>query len=257
MQSPPIVVINRSLATQFGPGDDPIGSQIQIAGDNFAQISFTIVGVVNDIRHTRLEGNPESEIYVPIDQASDKALSSYGRSLFFVTRTAVDPTTLITTIQTLAASVDKNQPIYGVRTMEQAYSESITQPRFLTTLFGLFGVLALALAAVGVYGVMAYSVIQRTREIGIRMALGAQTSNVSRLVIGQALALTCAGLMIGLALALALSRYLSGLLYEVTTTDVATYSGSALLLAGVALMASYLPIRAAMKVDPILALRHE
>ena len=257
MQSPPIVVINRSLATQFGPGDDPIGSQIQIAGDNFAQISFTIVGVVNDIRHTRLEGNPEPEIYVPIDQAPDKALSTYGRSLFFVTRTVVNPATLIATIQTLAASVDKNQPIYGVRTMEQVYLESITQSRFLTTLFGLFGVLALSLAAVGVYGVMAYSVTQRTQEIGIRMALGAQTSDVSRLVIGQALALTCAGLMIGLALALALSRYLSSLLYEVTPTDVVTYSGVALLLSGVALLASYLPVRTATKIDPISALRYD
>lgn len=257
MQSTPVVVINQSLAMRFEPGDDPIGSQIQIAGDNFAQISFTIVGVVNDIRHMRLEGKPEPEIYIPLGQAPDKALSSYGRSLFFVIRTAVNPTTLTATIQTLAANVDKNQPIYGVRTMEQVYSESITQPRFLTTLFSLFGVLALVLGAGGIYGVMAYSVTQRTQEIGIRIALGAQTRDVLRLVIGQALALTCAGLGIGLALALALSRYLSSLLYEVTPTDVVTYSGIALLLAGVALLASYLPARTATKVDPISALRYE
>jgi putative ABC transport system permease protein len=257
MQSPPVVVINQSLAMRFEPGDDPVGSQIQIAGDSFAQISFTIVGVVNDIRHMRLEGQSEPEIYIPLGQAPDKAISSYGRSLFFVIRTAVNPTTLTATIQTLAASVDKNQPIYGVRTMEQVYSESITQPRFLTTLFSLFGVLALALAVVGIYGVMAYSVTQRTQEIGIRMALGAQTRDVLRLVIGQAMVITCAGLGIGLALALALSRYLSGLLYEVTPTDVATYSGAALLLAGVTLLASYLPARAAIKVDPVLTLRYD
>lgn len=256
-QSTPVIVINQSLATRFEPGIGPIGSQIQIAGDDFAQISFTIVGVVNDIRHMRLEGKPEPEIYIPIGQAPDKALSSYSRSLFFVIRTTVNPATLTAPIQTLAASVDKNQPIYSVRTMEQVYSELITQPRFLTTLFSLFGVLALALAAVGIYGVMAYSSTQRTQEIGIRIALGAQTRDVLRLVIGQALVLTCAGLGIGLALALALSRYLSSILYEVTPTDIVTYTGIALLLAGVALLASYLPARAAAKVDPVLALRCE
>lgn len=256
-QSPPVIVINQSLAMQFEPGNDPIGSQIQIAGDNFSQISFTIVGVINDIRHMRLDGKPEPEIYIPLGQMPDKALSSFGRSLFFVVRTAVNPAALTATIQTLAASIDKNQPIYGIRTMEQVYSESITQPRFLTTLFSLFGVLALVLAALGIYGVMAYSVTQRTQEIGIRMALGARTGDVLRLVIGQALILTCAGVGIGLALALALSRYLSSLLYEVTPTDIVTYASIALLLASVALLASYLPARTATKVDPILALRYE
>jgi putative ABC transport system permease protein len=141
--------------------------------------------------------------------------------------------------------------------MEQVYSAAIAQPRFLTILFSLFGALALVLATIGIYGVIAYSVTQRTHEIGIRVALGAKGSDVLRLVMGQALFLALAGVAIGLVVAIALSRYLSSLLYEITPTDTATYAGVILLLSSITLLASYLPAHSATKVNPIVALRHE
>jgi putative ABC transport system permease protein len=251
-QSLPVIVINQSLANQFGSDKNLIGTQVQTLG-----ATFTIVGVVADTKHRGPDGKSESEIYVTFVQLPEKALSSSGRSLFFMARTTVDPASFTTTIQTLAANIDKNQPIYGIRTMEQLYSESITQRQFWTILFGLFGILALVMAAVGIYGLMAYSVKQRTHEIGIRMALGAQPNNVLRLVLGQALLLAIISLGIGMATALALSRHLSALLYDVKPTDAATYFGVALLFVSIAVIASYVPARRAMKVDPMTALRCE
>jgi putative ABC transport system permease protein len=253
--SPSVLVINHSLAKRIGVDSDPIGARVHFAGDNFAKLSFTIVGVIADTKHRSPNSQSESEVYIPIVQVPGKALSSLGRPLFFVVRTAVDPAVLTATVQALAASVDIDQPVYSIKTMEQVYSESIAQPRFLTVLFSLFGTLSLVLVTIGIYGVMAYSVTQRAREIGIRMALGAQSSDVLRLVMRQVLLPTSAGIIIGLVVALALSHYLSSLLYEVTPTDTATYIGVALILTSVALLASYFPARMATKVDPIVALR--
>src|SRR5262249_28030464 len=148
--------------------------------------------------------------------------------------------TLTSTIRSLAAGIDKDQPLYNVRTMEELYSESIAIPRFQTAIFSLFGTLALALGALGVYGVMAYSVNQRTQELGIRMALGARSSDVLRLVMWQGLALASAGVGIGLGAAIALTRFLTAYLYEVEATDVLTYIVVASILSSVALLASYL-----------------
>jgi putative ABC transport system permease protein len=256
-QAPPVIVINQSLAKRHWPDRDPIGGQIQFAGDTFASLSFTIIGVVADLRHWRLEEEPKPEVYVLLPQMPEKALAAYGRSLHFAVRTTNDPAALISAIRTLAAGVDKDQPLYGVRAMDEMYSESVANPRFRTTLFSLFGALALTLAAVGLYGVMAYSVTQRTREIGVRVALGAQTRDVMKLVMAHGALFTLTGLAIGIVAAIGLSRYLSGFLYEIKPTDAVTYLAVAALLGGVAMFACYLPARRAARVDPMVALRHE
>jgi putative ABC transport system permease protein len=256
-QSPPVLMINQALAKRFGVEGEPVGTQVRFGGDRFAKLSFTIVGVIGDTKHKGPDSQPGPECYVPLAQVPESDLPLLGRSPFFVVRTAADPATLIATIQSLAAAIDKDQPVYNVRTMEQMYSQSIAQPRFLTALLSIFGALALLLATIGVYGVMAYSVAQRTHEIGIRIALGAQAGHVLRLVMGQALLLTGAGVSLGLIAALALSRYLSSLLYEITPTDPATYAGVALLLSAAALLASYIPACRGVRVDPIVALRYE
>jgi putative ABC transport system permease protein len=256
-QTSPVIVINQSLAKRHWPDRDPIGGHIQFAGDNFASLSFTIVGVIADLRHRRLQEKPEPEVYLLFSQTPDKALSSFGRALHFAVRTTSEPSNLTPAIRNIAASVDKDQPLYSVRTMEELYSESVAMPRFQTAIFSLFGALALALATVGVYGVMAYSVKQRTREIGIRMALGAQAGDVLRLVMRQGLALALVGAGVGLGVAIALTRFLTVYLYEIKATDAPTYIGVALFLLSIALLASYLPARRAVKVDPVIVLRHE
>jgi putative ABC transport system permease protein len=256
-QTSPVIVINQSLAKLHWPDRDPIGGQIQFAGDHFASLSFTIVGVVADLRHRRPQGKPEPEVYLLFSQTPEKALSSFGRTLHFAVRTTNEPSTLTSAIRSIAAIVDKDQPLYSVRTMEELYSESVAMPRFQTAIFSLFGTLALALAAVGVYGVMSYSVNQRTREIGIRMALGAQAGDVLRLVMWQGLALVAAGVGIGLGAAVALTRFLTAYLYEIKATDAPAYIVVALFLSSVALLASYLPARRAVKVEPMIVLRHE
>jgi putative ABC transport system permease protein len=256
-QSPPVMIINQSLARRAWPDRDPIGEQIKLAGDIFTELSFTIVGVVADVRHTSLDTGPVSEVYLLFSQMPEKALTAFGRSLQFAVLTEAEPAAISPAIQALAVGVDKDQPIYGIKTMDQMYSGTIAVPRFRTILFGLFGALALMLAAVGIYGVMSYSVSQRTREIGIRVALGAQGRDVLAMVLRQAMLLSLAGVAIGLAAALGLTRYLSSFLFEVTATDTATYFAVSLLLAGVALLACYVPARRASRVDPMVALRYE
>jgi putative ABC transport system permease protein len=257
-QTSPVVVINQSLAKRHWPDRDPIGGQIQVAGSLFASRQFTIVGVVADQKHKGLLQQPAPEVYVLFSQLPEKALSSLaGRILNFAVRTTTTPSALTSTIRSLAAGIDKDQPLYSVSTMEELYSKSIAVPRFRTMIFSLFGTLALALGGLGVYGVMTYSVNQRTQEIGIRIALGASSGDVLRLVMWQGLVLTSAGIGIGLGAAIALTRFLTAYLYEVKATDVLTYIVVASILSSVALLASYLAARRAVKVDPIIVLRHE
>jgi putative ABC transport system permease protein len=256
-QTSPVAVISQSLAKQHWPDRDPSGGQIQFAGKDFASLSFTIAGVVADHKHMRLQEKSGPEVYILFSQTPEKALSSYGRTLHFAVRTTSEPSTLTPAIRGIAAGIDRDQPLYSVRTMEDLYSESVAMPRFQTAIFSVFGTLALIFAAGGVYGVMAYSVTQRKREIGIRMALGARGGDVLRLVIWQGLALASVGVGVGLGAAFTLARFLTSYLYEIKATDAPTYIMVALILSGVAMLASYLPARRAVKVDPMIVLRHE
>jgi putative ABC transport system permease protein len=258
-QTAPAVVINQTLAKSRWPGREPLGDQMFFKNDQLTQLPLTVVGVIADLKHWELsDSESKPEIYLSFAQLPEKTLDSLnGRSLQFIARTRVDPGILIGAVQSLAAGIDKDQPVYRLRTMEQAISNTVAAPRFRATLFGLFGALALILASIGVYGVMTYAVEQRTREIGIRVALGAQRGDVLKLALGQGLALTGAGLAVGLAAAFALTRYLTSFLFEVESADAVTYVAVSSLLAIVAFLACYVPARRALRVNPVEILREE
>jgi putative ABC transport system permease protein len=245
-QSPPIILINETLARRFFHGEDPIGKRL---------IPFNspreIVGVVGDARQGALNLPPSPEIYF------SNAQRAFGQQVSLVVRTNVDPASLSDAVRRAAQSVNPDAPVFRVRTMREVISGSIAQERFNTILMTLFAVMAMLLAAVGLYGVMAYGVAQRAREIGIRIALGARSADVLRLVLGQGLRLVALGLAVGLMAALALTRLMKKLLFEVSATDPMIFALIALLLTFVALLACWIPARRATKVDPMIALRCE
>lgn len=260
--SPKVAIINETMAQRYWPRENPIGKRVAL---NFEAMKFhpdrapdldipsgmrEIVGVVADVRHTGLMTAPVPEMYVPFEQRPI-------RDMTLVVRASGDPLALTGAVRQQVLSTDPDQPVANITTMAQLLSASVAQPRFNFMLLTVFACVALALAAVGIYGVISYSVAQRTREIGIRMALGAQASDVLRLVLGQGFRLILLGLALGLLAALALTRVLAGLLFEVKPTDPLTYGAIALLLAGVAALACYVPARRAAKVDPMVALRYE
>jgi putative ABC transport system permease protein len=241
--APDVVIINEIMAQRFWPDQDPVGKRI-LFGDS----GSTIVGVVGNIRHTGLGAEHEPEMYLPVESS---------RTMVLVARADSEAIALAAPLRALVHSIDKDQPVENVRTMEEVVSRSVAQPRFLAILLSVFATLALALAAVGVYGVMAFSVAQRTREMGIRMALGAQPRDILRLVLGQGMVLAIIGVAAGLLGSFAITRLMSSLLYRVSATDPITFIVISLLLTGVALGASFMPARRALKVDPMVALRHE
>jgi putative ABC transport system permease protein len=206
---------------------------------------------VGDARRRSLAAEAEPEFYVPFQQAGQRRMNLVVRA------GAGDPLALTTSLRGAVAELDKEQLIWQTRTLDQLVSASVAGRRFNMTLLGLFAAVAMLLAALGLYGVMAYTVTRRTHEIGVRMALGARGSDVLRMVVGQGMKLAAAGVLLGLAAAFALTRVLASLLYGVSTTDPLTYAGLAALLGTVAFLASYLPARRATKVDPMEALRYE
>ena len=248
--SPRVVVINEAMAARYFPDEDPIGKRVAFDQVNKAPNWREIVGVIGDVKHLALDSDPKPEMYFPFAQ-----FPSFFMTL--VMRTSGDPLNLVAAARSEVLAVKNDQPISNVHTMEELLSNSIAQRRFNMLLLSIFAGVALLLAAVGIYGVMSYSVAQRTHELGVRMALGAQTSHVLALVVKQGMTLALAGVGIGLAAAFALTRILASLLYGVSATDPLTFSVIALLLASVAFVACYLPARRATKVDPMVALRYE
>jgi len=211
---------------------------------------MTIVGVVGNIKSDGFDQPDQPHLYHPIFQNPAYAMAIYMRS-------DVAASTVSQSLREQVRALDRDLPVFGERTMTQVAAESMSRRRFTMQVFGLFGILALLLAAVGIYGVIAYSVTQRTREIGIRVALGASRSAILRWVLKQGLVLTLAGVVVGLLGALALTRWLRSLLFGIGPTDIVTYGVLAAVLTIVALLACYIPARRATKVDPLIALRYE
>ena len=241
--TPPVALISETTARQFFPNEDPLGKRITEKGE--------IVGVVGDVKYSGLADSMQPAIYEPLTQA-------HTWDAFLSVRTdAADPMNLITAVRDEIKSLDPELPVSQVGTLESRFATAVAQPRFRTTLIASFAVLALVLAVVGTYGVISYSVTQRTHEIGIRVALGASRKSVLKLVLGRGAALAIAGVLIGLAGSFALTGLLRNLLFNVSATDWPTFAGTTLLLSGTALLACYFPARRATRVDPMQALRHE
>ncbi len=244
--TPRVIVVNQALASSFWPNQDAIGKRLSFEED---PSWCEIVGVVGNVKHKSLETEAQPEAYFPYQQSP--------AILNLVVQTASDPASMIPAIRSEILSVDKEQPVSDIMTMDQRMAKSVESRRFVMLLLGAFSVLALGLAAVGIYGVMSYLVTQRTQEIGVRMALGAQRRDVLRLVVGKGMGLAAIGTAIGLVAALALTRLMRSLLFEVTPTDWLTFVVVSVVLLTVALIACYIPARRATKVDPLTALRYE
>lgn len=248
--SPPVVIIDDQLAERFWPGENPIGKRLSLtfeagaAGPRWREV----VGVVKHLKERGLDVVPPSQLYVPQSQ-------SPMRSMFLVVRSPLKAASLLPMIKDAIAKVDPKQPIYNSMPMEAVLSDSIAPKRFLTVLMGVFAALALALATVGLYGVLSFSVSQRTHEIGVRMALGAQQSTVVRMVVNQGMRIALMGGVLGLVGAIILTRFISKMLFGVSALDPITYLGITLVLAAVTFLASYIPARRAARVDPMVVLR--
>jgi putative ABC transport system permease protein len=250
-ETPQVVIINETLARRLFPNENPIGHRLLMG-----KPPRTLVGVVGDMRNRSLDRDVSPEIFAP--QAQNPNLGSN-----LVVRAASDQnnpaglSSLAAAIRSQAQAIDPNEPINQVISMDERLSNSVAMRRFQTLLLGVFAAVAFVIAAVGIYGVISYAVSQRTQEIGIRMALGAQSSDVLRMVIMQGIRLALVGVALGLAAAFALTRFMRNLLFEVSATDPATFALIAFLLVAVALIASYIPARRAAEVDPLQALRDE
>ncbi len=247
---PQVIIISESCARSQFAGQDPIGKHIQLGGRDDSKPWATVIGVVGDVRQYGLDRIPNIAVYIPQAQ-------NLNFSYLLVARTTIDPRRLEGAARAAFLAADKTQPIFDVKPMEEYLGASLAERSFTLALLGLFGALALLLAAVGIYGVIAYAVSLRTRELGIRIALGARRRDVLRMVLAQGATLTGWGLLAGLAASLVLTRFLGSMLYGVKSWDIATSLVVALILTTVALVASYVPARRATKVDPMVALRYE
>jgi putative ABC transport system permease protein len=249
--APQVVIINEALARQYFPNQDPVGKRLQTGDYSPTGPWLTIVGVVADVKYSGLNEAAQPALYTPFQQ------NLWWRSMYLAVKAVGDPLGLVNSVRNEVWALDRDLPVSQIKTMDQLMSEAVAESRAYTLLLGALGAVALLLAAVGIYGVMAYAVTQRTHEIGVRLALGAQSGAVLRLVVGAGMKLALLGMAIGLLAAFALTRLMSRLLFGVSATDPVTFALIALLLMGVALLACYLPARRAMKVDPMIALRCE
>jgi putative ABC transport system permease protein len=247
IDAPPVLVINEVLARQYWPDQDPIGKRVVT---NLGPDWREIVGVVKSVRHMGLDDELHPEIYFPVAQFP-------WPNLTLVVRTNGESLNFVGAVRNQVQAIDKDQPISNIHTMDELLARTVSQPRFNLILLAIFAGLALLLAAIGIYGVMSYLVTERTHEIGIRMALGAQTRDVLKLIVSQGLSLTSIGVAIGLIAAFGLTRLMRSLLFRVNTTDPLTFAVITLLVIAMALLACWIPARRAAKVDPLLSLRHE
>lgn len=260
--SPPVVIINEAFANKYWPNEDPIGRQIEIGrgmGPDFAEAPREIVGVIGDVKEAGL-GNPApEEMYIPLAQVKDSFIELNNKiiPMTWVVKTAVSPLTLSTAVRKQVLETDSQLAIAHERSLDQVVSEATAQQNFNMTLLSLFAGLALLLAAIGIYGMLSYSVQQRSQEIGIRMALGAHGRDVLRMVVKEGMMLAGLGIVIGIAGALALSHLLSALLFGVKPNDPRTFATIGGALALVALLACWIPARRATRVDPLVVLRYE
>jgi putative ABC transport system permease protein len=247
----PVALVDQTLARQYWPNEDPIGKRVKAGNPALsANPWLKIVGVVGDVRSDSLDSQGVPHIYLPVFQAP-----SFDSVIFL--RTAGDPGTLGDAIRREVEAVDPDVPVYAVRSMEGVVARSVAERRFALQILGFFAGVALLLAAIGIYGVMAYTFSQRTHEIGIRMALGAQPGDILRTALGEGMRLVVVGLGSGLIGALIFTRFLRSMLYGVTPSDPLTYASLLALLAAIALLACFIPARRATRVDPLVALREE
>lgn len=248
-----VALINETMAKRNWPGENPVGAKFTLkrgGRDARGGTTLEVIGTVTDQRQDGLEKTPRQEFFVPYAQAP-------SGSTIFVVRTKGDPNALLQSLKARIWESNKTQPFYAVTTMDQLVRDSLKARRFNLVLLSALAALALSLAAIGIYGVMSFTTGQRTHEIGVRMALGARTTDIIRLVVGEGMALTLTGIGVGLVASFALTRFLSSLLFNITSTDPITFASITILLSAVALLACYIPARRATKVDPLVALRYE
>ncbi|HKE57182.1 MAG TPA: FtsX-like permease family protein, partial [Pyrinomonadaceae bacterium] len=244
--TPRVAIVSETLAKRFFPNESPLGKRLNV--ETGPEAFREIVGVVGDVKQNGLTRETRPHTYEPFAQAPDQFMT-------LIVRTNSDPQSLVPAIRSKVSEIDHELPVQSVRTLESMIANSLRQQRFTALMLSIFAGVATFLAAAGLYGVISYSVTQRTRELGIRVALGAQISSVMRLVLRQAMTFVLIGEVVGLVGAFALSRLFSGLVFGVTPTDALTFATVTVLLTVVALMACYLPARRATKVDPLVAIR--
>jgi putative ABC transport system permease protein len=253
LKSLPVAVVNEHFAQKFFPGQDPIGKRINPGwsiGDEKSAMR-TIVGVVGNVKHRTLDMEFTPEVYMTTSQVPMNGVSIVART------TISNPAAITSAVRNELAAVDRNIPLVRVRVFEEYLSRALARPRFNAMLLSIFAGTALVLTAIGIYGVMAYSVSQRTSEIGIRIALGAGKKSIFRLIVGQAMTIVAISVAFGVVAALAATRLLNSLLFGVGASDPVTFLGVVLLVSSVAFIAAWLPARRATRVDPIIALRAE